>query len=250
VLAQVRFAPVLELETRIPSIQEALRHAGFPLYEEVRTQEVLFGPGAPLQVRESLRWVFMDAERTFGVVLGTSSLVLEAARYDVFDAFVQTLERVLRTVGEAAELALATRIGLRYVNRLEALGGLELPALLRSDLLALTEESLDVDALAARFEWTARTAVGRLVVRLTEVDDDSVLPTDLQETLLDVRSPTPSVPALVLDTDHYQEQQRAFDGPELVEQMWQLHRHTDRTFRAIVSDAALQAWGAHDRDQD
>lgn len=237
---------MLALESRIPAIQEQLRHADLPLYEEVRSQEILLGPGAPLQVREASRWVFMSAERSVAVVLSTDSLVLETSRYDVFDTFTDRLEHALSTVGEAAGLTLSTRSGLRYVNRLEATSELRLADLLRSDLLALTEAGLDVEALAARFEWTARTALGRLVVRLSEVDDQSMLPTDLQQTLLELRSPTPSAPALVLDADHYREEQRAFDVRYLIDQMWQLHQHTDRTFRTLVSDEALDLWGAHE----
>lgn len=244
------FAPVLQLRERIPLIQERLRHAGLPLYDEAQSQEVILIPGVPMQARESVRWVFTSADRDRAVVLDTGSLVLEASRYDVFDTFVADLQGSLATVGEIAGLTHTTRRGLRYVNRIEATPTLPLARMLGPDLLALSEDGLGVEALAARFEWTARTEAGRLVIRLTEVDQDNVLPSDLQLTLLDVRSPTPLTEALVLDTYHYCERQRVFDVGAVIEEMWELHRHTDRAFRNLVSPEALETWGAHDRDQD
>lgn len=244
VLAQVRIAPVLEIGRFIPPIQEHFRRSGFPLYNEVVTQELTVTPPSQVTSRQRTHWLFMDEAEKRSITVTPDSIVLETTDYDVFDTFMGQLEVALRVVGEEADVAHANRLGLRYVNRIEPVDDLRLDDMVLPGLLDLTEDMLEVRSMLSRFEWRSLTDVGRLVIRLTKVDDQSVLPTDLERTSLSVREPTPGVFALVLDTDHYTEGKRDYDVASLIGAMWDLHQHTDRTFRTMVTEDALQAWGA------
>lgn len=247
VLAQVRIAPVLEIGRFIPPMQEQFRRSGFPHYNEIVTQEVSVSPPAQVSTRQRTHWLFMDETEKRSITVTPDSIVLETADYDVFDTFIEQFEMVLGVVDSEADVAYANRLGLRYVNRIEPVGSLELNDMVLPGLLDLSEDMLDVRSMLSRFEWRSVTDHGRLVIRLTKVDDQSVLPTDLEQTSLDIRKPTPGVFALVLDTDHYTEGKRDFEAGSVVDAMWQLHGHTDRTFRTVVTEEALQAWGVQER---
>jgi len=242
VLAQVRFAPVLKMADYVPTLQESLRHRGFPGFGSQTLREIALGP--QLTVKEATRWLFANAEKTEVVVLTENFVVLETSRYTVFKDFAKRLQIVLEILEEEARLSLVHRLGLRFVDLILPNDGEELQEYLKPQLHGLKADDLGVDRLLNHFESRGTTDEGQLVIRLHQNDQGAILPPDLDSTTL-VFDAKPGRDSLItlLDIDHSSETDRAFDVPDILDAMWRIHKYTDRAFLSSVTPEALKRWG-------
>jgi uncharacterized protein (TIGR04255 family) len=64
----------------------------------------------------------LDRGRTLSVTISPTAVVVETSLYSQFDEFVKILERVVRAVGAAAEIAGVQRVGLRYIDEIRVDG--------------------------------------------------------------------------------------------------------------------------------
>ena len=111
VICQLRFPPILSIDTDIPAaFQEAIR-GKFPRYE-VR-EENLPGPNGPEKVKNH---AFISADGGYKLSLTRSFIALSTMRYSSWEDFARWLdEPLVRFIG-IYKPAFFQRIGLRYVN--------------------------------------------------------------------------------------------------------------------------------------
>jgi uncharacterized protein (TIGR04255 family) len=241
VLAQVKISPVLQMKDYIAKIQEDLRHSGFPRFKVAQTQQIrIIGPQPDVTV--NTRWMIGDKENTTTAVIAPDFVAVLSSKYTSFEAFVALLEPVLEIVGKHARVQLSHRLGLRYVDliRKEPDEGFE--ALVNERLLGLPLDALGATKGLCQLQMTTETAVGTLLLRLFQSDDGSYLPPDIpQDVAFDTVVPA-GEKVTVLDIDHFSAAERDFDTARLIESLWDLHRYTDRAFRAAVQPAALERW--------
>jgi len=124
VIAQVRFAPVFAIERRgeVAKFQEKLDER-YVAQDPVAPQ---YGggigsgtaPARPEPSQESV-WPFRDPEREWTVSLSSTSLALEAVQYLDFNDFAAELEAILAALHGVFSPRQETRLGLRYINRIE-----------------------------------------------------------------------------------------------------------------------------------
>lgn len=249
VLGQVRISPVLQMETYIPQIQERLRHKGYPVFRPSKIQEFNILPDGKAQVASTDRWIFAEKDRRTAVVIAPDFVVLETSRYDVFDAFSDSFEVALREVGEVVGVALAERIGLRYIDLIRPAEGESLAEYLNAGLKGLSAAELETDGLLHRYEATGKTKAGQLVVRLFQTAQGVVLPPDLVPGDIELAQIqlAPNERVSILDIDHFSVTQRDYEPAKLMDDMWALHDASDKAFRAAVTPRALERWGKIDR---
>ena len=109
-LAQVRFNPILALESYVPKIQDQLRRHGFP--DTQKTMVTTFnlniaqpnnsGP-QPLPIAQVARHTFSTMDKSAGFILDQGSLSFQTMEYDVFESLSETFLKGLKTVHEAVE---------------------------------------------------------------------------------------------------------------------------------------------------
>lgn len=246
VLAQVKISPILQMGDYVPGIQESLRHKGFPKFVMRRTQEIVFAPKPVFGAHE--RWLFSNKESTQTVVLASDFIVLVASVYSVFEEFVETLKSILAMVGEAAQVALSDRLGLRYVDVVRLAKGESYRDYLQDGLHGLDAEKLDASSVLLQSQVKADTSMGTLLVRLWQSQDGRFLPPDLDaEDVAFQVQPQAGELLTVLDIDHFSIKEREFNPDQLAQELWRLHDGTDRAFRAVVTPKALTRWGAEPR---
>src|SRR5437868_7830889 len=95
-LAQVRFNPILSLESYISGLQETFRKQGFPDFKKnVLTAFSIASPqGSSPQLsppQSETQYLFNDADGTSGFVLGQNFISFQATEYDVFQKFSRKL---------------------------------------------------------------------------------------------------------------------------------------------------------------
>jgi uncharacterized protein (TIGR04255 family) len=244
VLAQVKISAVLRIESYVPDIQERLRRQGYPKFGVTQIQQISMGQNAQPQVQNLKRWLFADKDQRWAASLAPDFVTLETSRYETFDHFLGRLETVLKIVGEVAEVALAERLGLRYVNAILPARSESLNEYLDPGLRGLAKTELGIEKSIYRFETKGTTPVGTLVVRLTQRDDGAYLPADLTTAGLrfDLSLDKANL-VTVLDIDHFSTEQREFLPALLLNQIDQLHGFSESAFKAAVTQEALERWG-------
>jgi uncharacterized protein (TIGR04255 family) len=244
VLAQTRISPILRLSELVPQVQEALRPLGFPRFTEIQ-QPTLSGivGGGPPTISLTSKYSFVDRDASSAVVLSSEFVAFEVTQYSSFETFADRWGEVIQVVGDVIRPDLVERIGLRYVDLIQPRSGERIEDWLKAGLQGL---DLDLSEVQSRFELAAKTKAGDFVFRATR-PRTGIIPLDLQPFELEVRPSEQPVDGgyVVLDFDHFSTTTRDYARTELVEAFWQLHDFVDLAFRASVTDAALEAWGAH-----
>tara|TARA_R110002073_G_scaffold245043_3_gene407288 strand:- start:9731 stop:10465 length:735 start_codon:yes stop_codon:yes gene_type:complete len=233
------------MEEYIPAIQDRLRGNSFPRFQEVRGQQVVFGPTP--KVTAIQQWVFSNRDRTWSVILAPDFVVLETSTYGKFEEFIETLEGVLSVVGEEARVDFSERLGLRYVDliRPEKTGGTYHQYLKRSLHGLDTSDFSDGEALH-RFETRVATKTGgTLVVKVSHAMNGGFLPPDIDGNHLDfsrVEKVGAEERVVLLDIDHFSDESMDFNSAKLVEEMWNLHGDTRKAFEHSVTPYAIEQW--------
>lgn len=243
VLAQVRFAPVLQIQKFIPDLQEELRKNGFPHFVEEQVQELVFGGTVP-PVRSSSRWIFGAPDWRKTVVFSQDFVVIETSDYDRFETFSNEFEKILNLAKEKIDLGRSERIGLRYVNLIRGQKSKSPYLFLRQEMRGFSAvEFGDVKSVQSTCLSQAITDVGRLLVRAVHTDDGSHIPPELASTKLQFPDkPKPGEQISFLDIDHNGEFPGDFDVSALIAELGKLHQYSDITFEKAVTPEALELW--------
>ncbi len=249
VLAQVRISPVLQMKTYVPAIQERLRKAGYPRFAETQIQEIVLfpGPGGTPAVNTQSKWLFHDRENKSAVVVSPDFIALETVAYDTFDAFSARLVDVLEVVREVAQVELAERLGLRYVDHIRPLGSDRLDDYLNAGVVGLGDIQ-GATAAEARFLATGTSDFGQFVFRLSRSAGKFALPPDLQPQDLQPDVSQESGDHAVLDVDHFSVAPREFSPGALIDGLWDLHDVVEGLFRTATTPHAMRMWGAEERE--
>jgi uncharacterized protein (TIGR04255 family) len=245
VLAQVRFASVLQMATYVPAIQERLRKAGYPRFSETLLQEFLLGPtpnSAPSMSTRN-KWVFADRDTQTAVALTTDFVAFETVAYDTFDRFVEAMGAVLEIVGSEANIELSERVGLRYIDLVRPLPGDRLNDYLAPGLAGL-EPLPEAEASQTRMLMHGASQHGQFIVRLTKGTGAASLPPDLQPSDLLVVLPGADGEYALLDIDHGSAGTRGYDVDSIMDDLWGLHDLVDGLFRSAATPHARLQWGA------
>ena len=121
VIAQARFPPILAI--RIPDkvavVQEALRDT-YPNLSQEQVHSIELTGGETPNFHQGVIWRLADREKDarWRVSLGVDFVALETSSYDSRNDFLHRLRGVVSAVEQAFKPASASRLGLRYIDRL------------------------------------------------------------------------------------------------------------------------------------
>ena len=146
VLAQARFPPILAIRDpdKVAVLQEALRET-YPNLSQDQVHSIELGGGETPNIRQGLIWRLADREKypDWRVSLGVDFVALETSSYDSRDDFLGRLRAVLSAVEQAFKPASATRLGLRYIDRLTDEAVDRVDELIRPAVLGIIRPSED-----------------------------------------------------------------------------------------------------------
>ena len=243
VLAQVRIGAILQMADYVPQIQERLRKAGYPLYREGEIHEVRF-VAEKLDSLRMQRWHFDNIASNAGFLVQTGSVVFHTTAYETHEDFFAKLEQGLAIIHEVAGIGVVERIGLRYLDAVQAdddhdLGDYLQPGIRGLDLSAIG--ALQPQQFASLVSETQ--AGGKLVVRIRQQTEGEILPPDLQPPdLVETKTFDPGKPTAILDYDHFIEQVTPFSLAEIMQTFGKLHTVVSGAFQNSVSSFALERW--------
>jgi uncharacterized protein (TIGR04255 family) len=252
-LAQVRFNPILSLESYAPQIQERLRKEGFPDAQKSLVATINLNLNVPsesesassqLPMGRAVRFTFGNMERTTNFILDQGALSFQTTEYETFERFLADFLKGLVAVHEAVGLSYSDRLGLRYLDAVFPKSGEALPDYLAGSVLGLTEkiEGMIVHSFS---ETLARSDSVNVRSRTIIQDGQVGFPPDLQPMSLRLGERFTQWRGRhgVLDTDGWIETREPFASDRIEKQLVLIHDAIGRMFRASITEKAWEAWG-------
>lgn len=250
-VAQVKFNPVLNLESYLPTIQEKMRKTHFPDFKRQTIQQLIIPFSAPSEGGQPptpsftpmARCIFGNVDRTTEFVLEHNALALQTTSYDTSDIFFRMMLEGLGNIHDVLSLEFTERIGLRYFDAVMPSTNENLSQYLTPEVLGISEK-LD-GKLAHSYSETVTMATSCQLVSRVIVQDGRVgLPPEIMPFAPQInrRFTGPEGRHATIDTDAFCEQREAFSLDKLHSKFVELHTEIEKSFEATVTSFALNAW--------
>jgi uncharacterized protein (TIGR04255 family) len=243
IIGQVRFSPVLTIESCVPKIQEELRQKGFPKFDKVTQQSLTFRPDSgPIPPTVEYLWRFTDREDCQIVILSTNAVTLHSTLNQTAEEFDHALLSLVTIVHKTVGPDLILRIGLRYLNVIQPSDASGLSDYVQDGLLGIPLEEAGARTSAWHVYSVNQTEHGVLVFQARHPISENFVPPDLSLGPNIRMRPLQSCPSLVLDLDHFVELNMPFDIEPIETTLKNFHSVIDRAFTLAVKKSALAEW--------
>lgn len=250
-VAQVRFNPVLNMESYLPTIQERMRTTHFPDFKRETIQRLVIPFGAPADANQpampslvpQARCIFGNIKATTEFVLENNAIALQTTAYDTSETFFKILLDGLTIIHDALHLDFTERIGLRYFDAVLPKTNESLEQYLTPGVLGLSSK-IGEKLVHSYSETVTMNTSGKLVSRVIIQDGKVGLPPEIAPL-------APSINAkfaerkgqhAILDTDAFYEQREAFDLEKIGSKLVALHAEIRKSFVATTTDFAREVW--------
>lgn len=247
-VAQVNFPIVPRLQTLegIAPIQEQLSDL-LPYLNQQVVQEVslMVGPAGPTMpnAQSATINIFTDDDGwTLQVAVSSATLFVDGERYAGVDDFRGRLERVWNALYDGADVRRCDRLGVRYLDIVEAVGT-EWASWFRREVIGLAHPDLSGSALASTITETRLRAEpaeefnGQVegVIRHGVVPPGSVI-----QGVPPRPVPTPS---FLFDMDIFTATPEPFEPARLAEQFTTLHAELEKIFHWSITEDGRKHFG-------
>lgn len=235
VIAQVRFPTILAVRQpdRMIGLQEAIR-SDYPELRKEQSHNVRLEPGRDPQIEPSVIWRFVDITGQWQAAIAQDFLALETEAYTNRSEFLARFGKLIDAVETALEPRIATRLGLRYIDRLRDSAVENIGAMVRPDMLGLAGPFRE-RALLVSGEALLEAAEGRVRARW------GLLPAGAS---FDPAAAAPiNTASWMLDLDMFKEERREFVSDTLLAEAEAFAKRIYTLFRWAVTDDFLQHYG-------
>jgi hypothetical protein len=125
VILQIRFPPILRIESELPSeFQEQIREH-FPEYHDIKDYKQNFnigfdsktGPTTPvIDTTSSQKHTFLSADRVLQIDITRNYISFSTIKYETWEQFIEAFKIPLKSFISIYAPSFYTRIGLRYID--------------------------------------------------------------------------------------------------------------------------------------
>lgn len=169
VVCQVRWPDLTQFKQQFDTIAESIGAsiAGeYPFFNKRQEQNFVLGPAGVSAAPGMTVYQWASADTRWHVHLGDTFAAIETSRYTNKEDLVERLDKVLSAIVENVSIPIYSRIGYRYINRVDAAediesliraevrGGAAVPVRPGAELIRTVTETLyrvDEDQLLARW---------------------------------------------------------------------------------------------------
>jgi uncharacterized protein (TIGR04255 family) len=245
-VAQVRFNALLKLAEYLPSIQEAMRRAGFPdfvSHKSIALQIVMQdGQAVPTPLPQE-RFLFGTTDRAHCFVMGPEFLTLQSTNYGTFEEFSGMFLKGLERVHELVQLDFIDRVGLRYLDHVAPRAPDTLDKYLAPEVLGMSARFGGTPVHS--FSETLNVVKGvRLLSRVVIQSGGLSFPPDLLPENMEINKKFLAYNGhhALLDTDGSVEGREVFSSDFVWSQLQAIHEVIGTAFKATVTKHALKIW--------
>lgn len=199
VLAQVMFGSLLSIknEEGVSRFQETIREK-YPVLktEKNKTSTIDIVANSVVSTSEQTIWRFSDTDDVWRVSLSSEFVALETKKYSSREEFTNRLSEVLAAVTKQFNPGIMTRIGVRYVDRLEGDALNKISSLVNPTLVGLLNSELngivDVSISEALFKFDSKNIFARwgLLPPGATIDPNILKPIKDRSWILDIDAST------------------------------------------------------------
>lgn len=251
-LAQVKFNAIPTMENYYKEIQNEFRKELEYIFHSVDDASIIKVSPQKTEVEKSLLWSSTSADQKTRLILGNDVLTIETTEYPGYENFVPTFASALDIVKEITQASHVSRIGFRYINRIESSLDMHLDYYLKSQLLGFQFGDNDILSSISRTEAIAQTEEGVLRVHCMQFNAEKdqplnpLLPPDMV-TKLNVKplSTPEKCKYAFLDIDHFKEfssEPIKFVTPDVLDRLIKLHQGGYNAFISGTTPNALKEW--------
>lgn len=249
VLAQIKFSSIEDIEKYVRKLQDKIRGA-FPHYQPINTQTIQLRDDQQPTATTLTQWHFLDKKKQTGIILDKQTLTIHTSHYDQFKPFINELEKVATQFHKILNFSLYTRLGLRYNNLIE--GDLtNIDAGLQG--FQLRNNGFDENQFLTRTETTQRSKEGVIKIQATRIPDKKIIENsqnifvspnlvDTAKLLSFAHYKTPKQELLMLDIDHFNNDQGDFDVKEILNHFNRLQDVIYLVFCKAIGEINLKNW--------
>jgi uncharacterized protein (TIGR04255 family) len=232
----------------IPQIHDLLRKEGFPEDVSATVQQIVITPGNQPEIIVRKQDEFRSKDNSWSLTISEDMLILVTTAYDRFEGFAKRLKVCLEIVDQVAEIhhGSISRIGLRYVDVINP-GPNETFRNYLQDSLHGPKSAVFTDSSHwLHLESVGRTAIGTMIVRITQNEQGIVLPPDIIHKPMNHKMKIePGKVITLVDTDHFVEGSWDYDLESIMNTTNDLHEAINAAwFNDLVTLEALKIWGA------
>lgn len=250
-VAQIRYNPILSLETYLSAIQEKFRKAGYPGFKNVVSMAFNLAPISEgetaseqvPQVQRAGRYVFSNIEETAGYILDQNTLSFQTTNYDTFNTFSTALSQGLEFLHQMVNLSFTERVGIRFLDVVKPHNDDNIHQYLIPEVLGL-HGKLEGKSIHSFSESLNRIKAGTLISRIIIQDGPLGFPPDLQPIGLQVAQRFAQINGIhgIIDTDAFYDSREAFNIDGIKNHLDLLHDEIVKVFRAVITNHALNVW--------
>lgn len=251
-VAQIRFNPILNLDSYVSTIQPKMKDLKFSDYRQENMQRLVLPIGggdvgqmsSPSLVPHS-RFIFGDRDGLSNFVLENNSIAFQTTAYDTFEMFSKTLLAGLGVVHGTLGLDFTERVGLRYLDAVQPEQASEsLSDYLIPEVLGLSRSIGGNLEHSVSETLTSRDSC-RLISRVIIQDGQVGLPPELVIVAPKVNPRFTQSQGLyaIIDSDAFSEQRESFDLAKIEQHLMVLHEEIKKSFEATITAHARKVWG-------
>lgn len=245
VIIQLRFSEILQIENKdqVSAFQEKIR-SEYPLLQKINGLEFSFGaegaipPSPHGSAKVTTMWQFYDLTKNWTVVLSPTFLTLETKSYDCRSDFESRFQRILAALIEVYSPIIGTRLGVRYIDRVDGPLLDSLHKLVRPEALGLLTASFQDNVALTVSESLLTAPRENAMLRLrwgvlppnTTIDPSAIEGTEKK--------------SWILDQDMFRDGEFRVESPAVVSS--DIHEFSARMygmFRWVVTNDFLRAFG-------
>lgn len=250
VIAQIRFSPVVNIESFIPEIQELFRRNGFPDFQLSQRimlhlngqQNSASETAMPIQEKS---FFFGNQSRTQVLLLDSNSFTLQTTTYSAFEDLSELFLRRFEEVSSLVSPSYTERVGIRYLDAVMPKDNESIDQYLIPEVQGLRTYSKE-KLLQTFSESRIQHEDGIVLSRVVRLRGKVAFPLDLHPTasqmILNSRFAGFEGHYAIIDTDGYNEERENLDVERLRNKLAALHTHVDDAFHKTITKFAVQQW--------
>ena len=246
VLIQVVVDDYLKIGTRIPDLQESLRHLGFFEFEQLMSQHYNLNPETgELSVNLANLWRFFSIDRSTRLSVNQNSIILEQANHTHFGGLKEELLRILQETGKIWPEGHKNRrrLGLRYVNLLKPTQQHPEPVdFLSGGFRGVSLTGKTMKKNFRKVESFIEFAYGLVAIRYADIPGQPIFPVGIDPTGMRHKIPKLDNSFGLLDIDCFNQIEKQYNLEELSIELEQFHEHVHSAFLSSCTESALKEW--------
>lgn len=238
VVAQVQFPAIMRIrdDSFIVEFQDRIRKV-YPFVERVEAVSITLPGNTPEASGTEVHWNFSSIDKEWRIVLTAISVSLETKNYHGHADFIERFGFILNALVDTIQPTVMTRIGYRYVNRLQDPDDLSnIQSLVRENLVGLADAQIRDNVVQSIAQSHCLTKEGTLIVHWGILPANTAI-SDLMNRL--------STSSWILDVDAYTqpEQAEVFEVKSALKELKALSDRAYAFFRWAITEEFLNRFG-------